>query len=79
MYKVIRKMKSPLEKFESFVIENNYMTKEETEEIKNNFLKTLDDEWEAAKDYIPTKKDWLEKNWKGFKSMSQLAKKLPTW
>lgn len=79
MYEAIKKQPTPLTKYSKFLIGRNTFTKKDIEEHKEWVWGMLDKAANAAKDYIPTSKEWLSAAWSGFPSPKQLAEEtLPT-
>jgi 2-oxoglutarate dehydrogenase E1 component len=66
MYKAIAAHPTTREIYAKRLAAEGLVSAEESEKIAQDFLKRLDDEFEAAKSYRPNKADWLEGVWKGF-------------
>ncbi len=65
MYKAIKKQITTRKKYETKLIENNTLSKEESNDIVESFKNFLDKEFESTKNYKPNKVDWLEGTWTG--------------
>lgn len=74
MYKVIRSHPSALEIYKKKVLESGEMPKEDIDQIQKKVTTILNEEFEASKDYIPQRRDWLSAYWLGFKSPEQLSR-----
>ncbi len=66
MYKAIASHPTTREIYAKRLAAEGLISAEESEKIAQDFLKRLDDDFEAAKSYRPNKADWLEGVWKGF-------------
>jgi 2-oxoglutarate dehydrogenase E1 component len=66
MYKAIASHPTTREIYAQRLAAEGLISAEESAKIAQDFLKRLDDEFEAAKSYRPNKADWLEGVWKGF-------------
>ncbi|KAF5340795.1 hypothetical protein D9611_007381 [Ephemerocybe angulata] len=79
MYEAIKKQPTPLTQYSKFLIGRGTFTEREIEEHKTWVWGMLEKAAAAAKDYVPTSKEWLSAAWQGFPSPKQLAEKtLPT-
>ncbi|KAL9710889.1 2-oxoglutarate dehydrogenase E1 component [Leucoagaricus gongylophorus] len=79
MYEAIKKQPTPLTKYTKFLVGRNTFTEADIEEHKKWVWGMLDKAASAAKDYVPTSKEWLSAAWTGFPSPKQLAEQtLPT-
>ncbi|KAH9603415.1 hypothetical protein KSS87_022982 [Heliosperma pusillum] len=74
MYKVIRNHPSALEIYKKKVLENGELSKDEIDVIQKKVMTILNEEFEASKDHITSKRDWLSAYWLGFKSPEQLSR-----
>lgn len=50
------------------------MSKEDIDETHKKVITILNEEFEASKDYVPQRRDWLAAYWQGFKSPEQLSR-----
>lgn len=79
MYEAIKKQPTPLTKYSKFLAGRKTFTEADIEKHKEWVWGMLDKAANAAKDYIPTSKEWLAAAWTGFPSPKQLAEEtLPT-
>ncbi|RDB24355.1 2-oxoglutarate dehydrogenase, mitochondrial [Hypsizygus marmoreus] len=79
MYEAIKKQPTPLTQYAKFLVERGTFTEKDIEEHKTWVWGMLEKAAAAAKDYIPTSKEWLSASWQGFPSPKQLADQtLPT-
>jgi 2-oxoglutarate dehydrogenase E1 component len=67
MYKAIRSHDSTLEIYGSRLIAEGVVTQGDIEQLKNEWISQLDDEFEASQSFKPNKADWLDGRWTGFK------------
>jgi 2-oxoglutarate dehydrogenase E1 component len=73
MYKAIEKQPTPLTKYTKQLIERGTFTEKDIEEHKKWVWDTLEQAANAAKDYVPTSKEWLSSSWQGFPTPKELA------
>jgi 2-oxoglutarate dehydrogenase E1 component len=79
MYQAIEKQPTPLTQYTKFLVGRGTFTEEDIEKHKKWVWGMLERASGAAKDYIPTSKEWLSASWQGFPSPRQLAEQtLPT-
>lgn len=79
MYAAIAKQPTPLTKYTQFLVKRGTFTEKDIEEHKKWVWGMMEKASEAAKDYVPTSKEWLSASWPGFPSPKQLAEQtLPT-
>ncbi|KAG6372856.1 thiamine diphosphate-binding protein [Boletus reticuloceps] len=79
MYQAIGKQPTPLTQYSKFLIGRGTFTEKDIEEHKKWVWGMLEKAAAAAKDYVPTSKEWLSASWKGFPGPRALAEKtLPT-
>ncbi|KAK2465394.1 hypothetical protein APHAL10511_002748 [Amanita phalloides] len=79
MYAAIAKQPTPLTKYTQFLVKRGTFTEKDIEEHKKWVWGMLEKAAEAAKDYVPSGKEWLSASWPGFPSPKQLAEQtLPT-
>ncbi|KXN84599.1 2-oxoglutarate dehydrogenase, mitochondrial [Leucoagaricus sp. SymC.cos] len=79
MYEAIKNQPTPLTKYTKFLVGRGTFTEKDIEEHKKWVWGMLDKATNAAKDYVPTSKEWLSAAWTGFPSPKQLAEQtLPT-
>ena len=79
MYKAIEKQPTPLTQYTKFLVGRGTFTEKDIEEHKKWVWGMLETAANAAKDYVPTSKEWLSASWQGFPSPKQLAEEtLPT-
>ena len=71
MYKKIRSHPSVLEVYSRRLIEEGVVSEAEVDELKADWRKTLDAEFDAASVFRPNKADWLDGRWAGMKSASE--------
>ncbi len=67
MYQKIRQHPSTLSIYGDKLVAEGLLTAEEVEQIKADWRKKLDEEFEAAQAYKPNKADWLDGAWSGLK------------
>jgi 2-oxoglutarate dehydrogenase E1 component len=63
MYNRIRKQKSTLQLYTERLISDGLVPEGEIEDVKAAFQARLNEEFEAAKEYLPNKADWLDGRW----------------
>ncbi|CAK5269795.1 unnamed protein product [Mycena citricolor] len=79
MYKQIEKQPTPLTQYSQFLIGRGTFTEKDIEDHKSWVWSTLETAAAAAKDYVPTAREWLSASWAGFPSPKKLAEEtLPT-
>ncbi|KAH0586487.1 hypothetical protein H2248_007719 [Termitomyces sp. 'cryptogamus'] len=79
MYQAIAKQPTPLTQYTKFLVGRGTFTEKDIEEHKKWVWGMLETAAAAAKDYVPTSKEWLSASWQGFPSPKQLADQtLPT-
>lgn len=74
MYKVIRSHPSTLEIYQKKLLETGELTQDDIDKIHKKVTSILNEEFQASKDYIPKRRDWLSAYWLGFKSPEQLSR-----
>ncbi|KAL9250291.1 2-oxoglutarate dehydrogenase, mitochondrial-like protein, partial [Drosera capensis] len=74
MYQVIRNHPSTLEIYKSNILKSGQLSQEEIDAIQKKVNTILNEEFEASKDYVPQRRDWLSAYWTGFKSPEQLSR-----
>ena len=67
MYQKIGEHPTSLEIYSKRLIEEGVVTAEEVDEMKTNWRKTLEKEFETGNSYLPNKADWLDGQWSGLK------------
>ncbi|KAF8630913.1 hypothetical protein AX17_005271 [Amanita inopinata Kibby_2008] len=79
MYEAIAKQPTPLTQYTNFLVKRGTFTEQDIQEHKKWVWGMLEKAAGAAKDYVPTSKEWLSASWQGFPSPKQLAEEtLPT-
>ncbi|TFK23427.1 oxoglutarate dehydrogenase, partial [Coprinopsis marcescibilis] len=79
MYEAIKNQPTPLTQYAKFLVGRGTFTERDIEEHKKWVWGMLEKAAAAAKDYVPTSKEWLSAAWQGFPSPKQLAETtLPT-
>ncbi|TFK38988.1 2-oxoglutarate dehydrogenase complex E1 component mitochondrial precursor [Crucibulum laeve] len=79
MYEAIKNQPTPLTQYTKFLVGRGTFTEKDIEEHKKWVWGMLEKAAGAAKDYVPTSKEWLSAAWQGFPSPRQLADQtLPT-
>ena len=79
MYKAVEKQPTPLGRYTKFLVGRGTFTEQDIEEHKKWVWGMLRKSAAAAKDYVPTSKEWLSAAWPGFPSPKELAERtLPT-
>jgi 2-oxoglutarate dehydrogenase E1 component len=73
MYKAIEKQPTALTQYTKYLIERGTFSEKDIEEHKKWVWDTLEQAANAAKDYVPTSKEWLSSSWQGFPTPRQLA------
>ncbi|KAF7967902.1 hypothetical protein HWV62_32577 [Athelia sp. TMB] len=73
MYKAIEKQPTPLTQYTKFLVGRGTFTEKDIDEHKKWVWGMLEKAAAAAKDYVPTSKEWLSASWQGFPSPRQLA------
>ncbi|KAL9231630.1 hypothetical protein vseg_006832 [Gypsophila vaccaria] len=74
MYKVIRNHPSTLEIYKKKVLESGELSKEEIDVLQKKVMTILNEEYEASKNHLTNKREWLSAYWLGFKSPEQLSR-----
>ncbi|MET3559487.1 2-oxoglutarate dehydrogenase E1 component [Bartonella japonica] len=70
MYKAIRSHKTTLQLYGDQLVAEGVIAAEEIEQKKKLWRDKLEGEFEASVSYKPSKADWLDGNWTGFRSSS---------
>ncbi|MCB5200293.1 2-oxoglutarate dehydrogenase E1 component [Loktanella sp. TSTF-M6] len=65
MYKKIKKQKTTLTLYTDRLVKDGLIPEGEIDEMKAAFQATLNEEFEAGKEYKPNKADWLDGRWSG--------------
>ncbi|PPQ71885.1 hypothetical protein CVT26_007009 [Gymnopilus dilepis] len=79
MYEAIKKQPTPLTKYTKFLVGRGTFTEKDIEEHKKWVWGMMEKAAAAAKDYVPSSKEWLSAAWQGFPSPKELAERtLPT-
>ena len=79
MYQAIAKQPTTLTQYSKFLVGRGTFTEKDIEEHKKWVWGMLEKAAAAAKDYVPTSKEWLSASWPGFPSPRELAERaLPT-
>ena len=73
MYSVIHNKKSVREIYADRLVKEGSLTPNEVKKIQDDFRALLDSEFEAAKNYKPSKADWLEGAWVGMETAPKEA------
>jgi 2-oxoglutarate dehydrogenase E1 component len=55
-------------------LETGELTQDDIDKIHTKVTSILNEEFQASKDYIPKRRDWLSAYWLGFKSPEQLSR-----
>jgi 2-oxoglutarate dehydrogenase E1 component len=63
MYKKIKGQKTTLSLYSDRLVKDGLVPEGEIEDLKADFQKRLNDEFEAGKDFRPNKADWLDGKW----------------
>ncbi|MGB3243674.1 MAG: 2-oxoglutarate dehydrogenase E1 component [Sulfitobacter sp.] len=63
MYKKIKGQKTTLSLYSDRLVKEGLVPEGEIEDLKADFQKRMNDEFEAGKDYRPNKADWLDGKW----------------
>ena len=63
MYKKIKTQKTTLSLYADRLVKDGLVPEGEIEDLKADFQKRMNDEFEAGKDYRPNKADWLDGKW----------------
>lgn len=74
MYKAIKVHKNCHAQYADQLVAEGSLTQAEVNDIHAKISSTLDVEFEGAKSYKPSKKDWLASHWEGFMSPAQLSR-----
>ena len=72
MYKKIRSHPSVLEVYSRKLVEQGVVSEAEVDELKADWRRTLDQEFDAASGFRPNKADWLDGRWAGMKPASEV-------
>ncbi|PPR07689.1 hypothetical protein CVT24_003898 [Panaeolus cyanescens] len=75
MYEAIKKQPTPLTQYTKFLVGRGTFTEKDIEEHKKWVWGMMEKAAAAAKDYVPTSKEWLSAAWQGFPSPKQLAER----
>ncbi|WP_226579447.1 2-oxoglutarate dehydrogenase E1 component [Acuticoccus sediminis] len=67
MYKKIRQHPSTLEIYGKRLVDEGVVSNDEVEQMKADWRKHLDEEFEAGQSFLPNKADWLDGRWKAIK------------
>ena len=78
MYKKIKSHKSVADTYAEKVINEKLFDNNKVLNMKSDFIKYLDSEFEAAKSFKPNKADWLDGFWANMKSSRGSKRKIPT-
>ena len=78
MYKKIKSHKSVADTYAEKVINEKLFDNNKVLNMKSDFIKHLDSEFEAAKSFKPNKADWLNGFWANMKSSRGSKRKIPT-
>jgi 2-oxoglutarate dehydrogenase E1 component len=70
MYKKIKEQTSTRELYAQQLVSENVVTADEAKEMSDEFMKYLDEAFEATKSFKPNKADYLEGKWTGLKVAS---------
>jgi 2-oxoglutarate dehydrogenase E1 component len=76
MYKAVEKQPTPLTVYTKELIERGTFSEKDIDEHKKWVWGMLEQAAQAAKDYVPTSKEWLSTSWQGFPSPKQLAEEV---
>ncbi|GGK33650.1 2-oxoglutarate dehydrogenase E1 component [Salinarimonas ramus] len=71
MYKIIRQHPSTLELYSKKLVAEGVVTEAEIDEMKAEFRRTLDSEFDTATAFKPNKADWLDGRWAGLKAVKE--------
>ena len=74
MYKVIKQHPSALTQYSQKLVNEGVITPEYYTKMKDRIISKMEEEFEAAKTYVPKQRDWLASHWQGFKSPDQLSR-----
>ena len=66
MYKLIKGHPTTLEIYAKRLVAEGVVTEAEVAQMKTDFQNRLQADFDAAKDYLPNKADWLDGRWSGF-------------
>ena len=78
MYKKIKSHKSVADTYAEKIISEKLFDNNKVQEMKSNFVKHLDNEFDAAKSFKPNKADWLDGFWANMKSSRGSKRKILT-
>ncbi|KIK98580.1 hypothetical protein PAXRUDRAFT_133929 [Paxillus rubicundulus Ve08.2h10] len=73
MYKAIENQRTTLEKYSEALVKQGTFTKENVEEHRKWVWEMLEKGSAAAKDYVPSSREWMSASWPGFPSPKELA------
>jgi 2-oxoglutarate dehydrogenase E1 component len=76
MYRAIEKQPTPLTKYSKQLIERGTFSEKDIDEHKKWVWDMLEQAASAAKDYVPTSKEWLSSSWQGFPTPRQLLEEV---
>jgi 2-oxoglutarate dehydrogenase complex dehydrogenase (E1) component-like enzyme len=71
---VIKKHKNSHQKYIDRLIAEGTLTEDEVSVVHNRIQRTLQEEFDLAKDYKPKEDDWLSSVWVGFKTPAQRSR-----
>ena len=74
MYKKIRQHTNSHQLYVQKLLKEGSVTQDQVKSIQDRTSSILSSEFEAAKDYTPSKKDWLSSHWTGFHSPLQMSR-----
>mmetsp|Transcript_20449 Transcript_20449/g.61577 ORF Transcript_20449/g.61577 Transcript_20449/m.61577 type:complete len:1082 (-) Transcript_20449:445-3690(-) len=74
MYKKIKDHVNPHLQYERKLVAEGTITEGQAKEIRDNVMGILQSQFEAAKEYKPSAKDWLSSYWSGFMGPNQKAR-----
>jgi len=73
MYKIIKTHKDAYNRYAEHLVQSGSITAEEAEAVRERVMAILQEEFDAARDYVSKSSEWLATNWQGFKSPEQLS------
>ena len=68
MYKVIKDLPSTLQIYEKKLVAEGTLTQAEADAVQADFVKRLDEEFNASKEHRPNRADWLDGKWQGLET-----------
>lgn len=74
MYKKIKVHRNSHQQYVDQLLAEGSLTQAEVDAIHKKISSILDTEFEGAKSYVPSKKDWLASHWEGFMSPAQMSR-----